>query len=223
MDKESFFRGEEIPKSPLEEALTILRPSVVLLDKGEILDAPAYESAIQALEKLGELRNVTRSPKNLSEALEMVAAEGSTQNIVEALKILQEGFEKAEPLDAFSAWSKVEYTPTQWIMPDWLPAGRVTMLVGPPRGVGNLGNAHRRFPETTPGHHHGGPSRNGRQAPLREYAGERRPLGAANGRARLHGRADARRGRTAIPVCGSRETPRPSDRPPRRGFHVERK
>ena len=137
MSKESHFRGEEIPKSPLEEAIETLRPIAERLDHGEILDTVTHESAIQTLEKLGELRNVIRSPKNLSEALEMVAAESSTQT-VEALKILQEGFDKAVPLDAVSDWSKVEYTPTQWIMPDWLPAGRVTMLVGP----GAAGKTH---------------------------------------------------------------------------------
>ena len=139
MDKESFFRGDEIPQSPLEEALAILRPIAARLDQGEILDATAYESAIQALDKLGEIRNATRAPKTLSEALELVAAEGSTQNIyVEALKSLQKGLDEAEALDAFSAWSKAEYTPTQWIMPDWLPAGRLTMLVGP----GSAGKTH---------------------------------------------------------------------------------
>ena len=147
---------------------------------------------------MAEIRNATRSPKTLSEALELVAAEGSNPNIhMEALKSLQQGFDKAVPLDAVSDWSKVEYTPTQWIMPDWLPAGRVTMLVGPgaagkthigmqvatavaarwphaflatagakvispqidsalartSRGVGHVGNAHRRLPETAPGHH----------------------------------------------------------------------
>ena len=64
MDKESFFRGDEIPQSPLEEAHAILRPIAARLDQGEILDATAYESAIQALDKLGEIRNATRAPKN---------------------------------------------------------------------------------------------------------------------------------------------------------------
>lgn len=139
MSKESHFRGEEIPKSPLEEALEVLRPIVARLDLGKILDATTFESATQALEKLAEIRNASRSPKTLSEALKIVAAEDSSQPLImEALKSLQKGFDEAEPLDVFSDWSKVEHTPTQWIMPDWLPLARVTMLVGP----GAVGKTH---------------------------------------------------------------------------------
>ena len=139
MDRDAMFRGADIPQSPLEEVLTVLRPIAARLDREGILHAGEYDEVRRAIQMLGGILGATSMPETLAATLEVVARDEhpNTQRLV-ALTALADGLEEAKPLSFASDWSRTEYQPTQWIIPNWLPAGRLTMLVGP----GAIGKTH---------------------------------------------------------------------------------
>lgn len=139
MDIKAIFRGPEIPQSPMEEVLTILRPIIAKLDQGDVLGTEEYNKFYCGMQAMIQLLNRTPTPESLASALEIVAHDGNSKGMHSAaLATLMDALEAAKPLTFVSDWSKTEYLPTQWIIPDWLPAGRLTMLVG----SGAVGKTH---------------------------------------------------------------------------------
>ena len=131
MDNRMLFRGTDIPQSPMEDALAVLRPIAARVDQREALQAGEYDEFCRAIHTLAGALGVNSAPETLSAALELVAREESSKTErLASLKALAERLEEARPLPFVSDWSKTEYPPTEWIIPDWLPAGRLTMLVG---------------------------------------------------------------------------------------------
>ena len=139
MGGEALFRGADIPQSPLEEVLTVLRPIAARLDHEGILHPGEYDEARRAIQRLAGILDATPAPETLAATLELVAGEERPKDDrLAALTALADRLEEARPLPFVSDWSRTEYPPTQWIIPGWLPAGRLTMLVGP----GAIGKTH---------------------------------------------------------------------------------
>ena len=139
MGGEALFRGADIPQSPLEEVLTVLRPIAARLDQEGILHLGEYDEVRRAIQTLAGLLDATPVPETLAATLELVAGEERTKvERLAALTAWADRLEEARPLPFVSDWSRTEYPPTQWIIPGWLPAGRLTMLVGP----GAIGKTH---------------------------------------------------------------------------------
>ena len=140
MDRDALFRGADIPQSPMEEVLTVLRPIAARLDQeGVLLHPGEYDEVRRAIQTLAGILGATPAPETLAATLELVAGEERPKDErLAALTALADRLEEARPLRFVSNWSKTQYPPTQWIIPGWLPAGRLTMLVGP----GATGKTH---------------------------------------------------------------------------------
>ena len=119
MDRDALFRGADIPQSPMEEVLTVLRPIAARLDQeGVLLHPGEYDEVRRAIQTLAGILGATPAPETLSATLELVAGEERTKvERLAALTALADRLEEARPLRFVSNWSKTQYPPTQWIIP----------------------------------------------------------------------------------------------------------
>ena len=115
------FEGEELPVGPSHEALSDLLRLADGIQRGE-LDATEHKAAAAALEVLRN--NVEEATPTLIHRL------ASTGNLnARALLELQKAVEAARPIRVAS-WGNEKPKDRDWLVEDWLPSGRVTMLTG---------------------------------------------------------------------------------------------
>ena len=118
----SSLEGEELAPSAPQRALEILLKLEEKI-RGGTLDALEYDEAKSALEAMRD------------DATQMLA--GFRQNLLSAatnpdrttLEHLQRAVESAKPIRT-AIWGVQQPAPRKWLVEDWLPAGRVTMLTG---------------------------------------------------------------------------------------------
>ena len=134
MDRDAMFRGADIPQSPLEEVLTVLRPIAARLDQeGVLLHPGEYDEVRRAIQTLAGILDATPAPETLAATLELVAGEERTKvERLAALTALADRLEEARPLTLCVQLVKYRI-PAHAVDHPGLAAGRPADHAGRPR------------------------------------------------------------------------------------------
>ena len=118
----SDIEGEELVSTVFQQALELLF-SLEEKIEGGILDAQEYVEALQAL---SDIRDETGpAPSGYRQHLLSAASQPDRAS----LENLKNAIESARPIRT-ARWGVQQPTTRKWLIEDWLPAGRVTMLTG---------------------------------------------------------------------------------------------
>ena len=118
----SSLEGEELPSSAQQRALELLLELEEKIQHGT-LDTHEYEEALRALKDLRD--NTAQAPAGFRHHLLSAATSPDRPT----LEHLQRAIEGAKPIRT-AKWGVEQPTARKWLVEDWLPAGRVTMLTG---------------------------------------------------------------------------------------------
>ena len=118
-DEDEVFMGDEVPQDNLDRLMEILLPLV----EADSLTQEQWTAASTALREFS-------GDGALDTPLKALQALATKPDNPKALKALREWLDAFRPLQTHT-WGGEEPAPRGWLIENWLPAARVTMLVGP--------------------------------------------------------------------------------------------
>ena len=118
-DEDEIFMGDEVPQDDLDRLMEILLPLI----QEDSLTQDQWTAASTALREFS-------GDGALDTPLKALQALASKPDNAKALKALMEWLAAFRPLRTH-VWGGDEPTTRRWLVEHWLPAGRVTLFVGP--------------------------------------------------------------------------------------------
>ena len=118
-DEDQVFMGDEIPQDDLDRLMEILLPLV----QADSMTQEQWTDASTALREFS-------GNKDLDTPLKALKALAANPADVNAIQRLRQWLEESRPLQTHT-WGGKEPPDRRWLVQNWLPAGRVTLFVGP--------------------------------------------------------------------------------------------